>query len=140
MAALGGIGAGLGILGSVASTIGRVQAIDAQSKALSTEATSLEEQAAYNERQSRRAALLVRGKANAEAAASGISISSGSPLFMELDRAKQSELEALNIRRSGEVAAAGKRYESRMARRMIPWTIAGGIGQAGSALTSLIGR
>jgi hypothetical protein len=63
-----------------------------------------------------------------QTAANGLALTSGSSLVMELDRARQNQIQALDIRRIGEVAAMGKQYEARMARRAVPGIIAGGVG------------
>lgn len=134
-AAIGGASkvGGLGL-----ETVAEVQAADISAKSQQAEARSIEEQAAFDERQQRRQARLLQGQANAIGAASGIDISSGSSLLMELDRAKQSEIEAQVIRRSGNIAAQGKRYGARLARRSIPFTVAGKAFKAGSMLSGMM--
>jgi len=139
-AAAGGIGMGLGILGSIGSTIANVQASDVQAKALDAEARSVKAQTEFEEEQQRRKNRLLLGQANAQAAASGIDISSGSPLLLELDRVKQTEIEALNIRRSGENKVAALNFQRRLVRRQIPFQILGGLAQGGSILSSYVGR
>lgn len=121
--------------GTYLKTIATVQARDIAAKSADEEANSVEQAALVSERQSRRDSSLVTGKANAIVAASGLSLKSGSPLLMELDRAKQAEIEALSIRRSGQMQAASKRYESRLQRRQIPFDILGGFLNAGSQAT-----
>jgi hypothetical protein len=76
------------------------------------------------------------GKQIAVGAASGVDITSGSPLFMELDSVKQAELEALNIRHQGALGSASKKFEARMAKARIPGIIMGGVAQAGGALAA----
>lgn len=126
---LQGAGMGLGVVSDV-------QQADIEAKSLQSEARSVEEQAAFDERQSRRQSRLLQGHANAQAAASGIDISSGSPLLLELDRAKQSEIEALSIRRAGKMGADARRYGARLARRSIPYTVAAAGTKAGGSLLS----
>lgn len=124
--------------GSAGGTIAKVQEADLTAKSLQSEARSIEAQAAFDETQQRRKNRLMLGEANAQAAASGVQISSGSPLLMELDRVKQSEIEALSIRRAGSIQAEGRRYGARLARRSIPYTILGGImGAGGSAMKGM---
>ena len=125
--------AGAGVAGSLLGTVGKVQEADLTAKSLQSEARSIEEQSAFDARQQQRRNRLVQGEANAQAAASGVSLSSGSPLLLELDRVKQGEIERQSIIRAGSVAAAGRRYGARLARRSIPYTILGGILGAGSA-------
>lgn len=74
------------------------------------------------------------GQANAQVAASGVDITSGSPLLLELDRVKQSELEALNTRRSGQLGATSKRFQAGQYKQSIPYLIAGGAAQGGTSI------
>ena len=127
---------GLPILGSAASTFGQVQARDVNAKVLSEEAKSTEQAAAYDEGQYRRQAHLALGEANAQGAASGTQAGSGSSMFLELDRVKQAETEALNIRRTGALKAQGLRFASKLERRKIPFDIIGGVAGAGSSAVS----
>jgi hypothetical protein len=133
-------GAGLGILGTVAQTAGDVMASDVQAKSLDAEARSVQAQAQFDETQTRRRNALMLGDANKQTAASGVSMSSGSPLLHELDRIKQSEIEALNIRRQGQNAVASLNFQRRLVRRQIPFQIAGGVAQSGSILSRFAGR
>lgn len=132
-------GAAAMVGGTALKTISTVQARDVAAKSLEQEAISAEQAAFVQERQSRRDTSFLKGKANAITAASGLSLRSGSPLLMELDRAKQSEIEALSIRRSGQMQAASKRYEGRLQRRAIPFDILGGFLSAGGQATSALG-
>lgn len=127
------VGMGLQMAGTAGGTIAKVQEADLTAKGLQAEARSIDERTKFDEAQQRRKNRLLLGEANAQAAASGIDISSGSPLLLELDRVKQTEIDALGIRRFGSMAAASKRYEARLARRSIPYTILGGMLQGGSA-------
>ena len=87
MAAMAGaIGPMMGVVGTAGQTASSIMATDVQAKSLQAEGRSITEQAKFDERQSRRESSLYRGKANATVAASGVSLSSGSPLLMELDR------------------------------------------------------
>jgi len=139
MAALAAIGGISKVGGFGLETVAELQAADISAKSQQAEARSIEQQAAFDERQQRRQARLMQGKANAIGAASGIDISSGSSLLMELDRAKQSEIEAQGITRSGSIAAQGKRYGARLARRSVATTAAGKAFKAGSMLSGMKG-
>jgi hypothetical protein len=132
MQAAPAIGASLGGLGKIGSTVSNVQALDVQAKSLDAEGRSIAEQAAFDERQQRRKNRLMLGEGVARSAASGVAITSGSPLLHELDRVKQTEIEALSIRRQGEIGVAQKRFASRLTRRQIPFEILGGVTKLGS--------
>lgn len=133
MAAAAGLG--LGLVGTVGSTTADVMASDVNAKGKQAQARSVQAQAEFDETQTRRRNQLLLGEAIAQGAASGVSISSGSPLLMELDRVKQTEIEALNIRRSGQNAANALRFDARMIRRRIPFQILGGVAKSGSILS-----
>lgn len=119
--------AGIGILGTVGRTTSNVLAADEQSKLYSAESRSVTAQASFDERQQRRQNAFALGEANADTAAGGVDLTRGSPLLMELDRTKQAEIQALSIRRSGQVAAQSLDWSARMARRQIPGLIVGGL-------------
>lgn len=134
MAAAAPIGMGMSAAGGITKTISTIQARDVAAKSLEQEAISAENQAIMDETQSRRQSALIQGKANAVTAGSGLSLKSGTPLFMELDRAKQAEIEALKIRQQGQQIASSKRFERRMQKRAIPFDIIGGfLGAGGDA-------
>ncbi len=139
-------GAGLGIVGSTMDTIGNVMAKDVQAKQLDVEARSVLDQAAFAERQQRRQGQIYMSENTAETASSGVDIRHGSPLFLALDQAKQNELQALSIRRAGQVGYNQLKFSSQMTKRQIPFDIARGIlggisgglsGGGGSILSSL---
>ncbi len=129
-------GMGLGLIGNIGSTIANVQTSDVNAKMLDAQARSEEANAAFQETQQRRENQFFLGDAIAKGAASGVAITSGSPLLHELDRVKQTEMQALNIRAQGQNQAASTRFQSRMVRRQIPWQILTGITGAGSSLMS----
>jgi hypothetical protein len=140
MQAVGALGSGLGVIGTVGETASGVIAQDVQAKAFDAEGRSIAEQAAFDERQQRRANRLMLGEGVARGAASGVAITSGSPLLQELDRVKQTEIEALSIRRQGEIGQATKRFQSRMTRKQIPFTILGGAAKLGSQFAGGAGK
>jgi hypothetical protein len=80
------------------------------------EAESIRQAAEFEERQFRRRVSFLMGKQEAELAALGLDISSGSPLQLQIDTARQAELEALNVRRSGAQAASAREFEASLAR------------------------
>ena len=132
--------AGLQVVGSAGSAIGNVMSSTVTADSLDRQAESEIAQAEFEERQQRRINRLSQGEAIAKTAASGVVLSSGSPLLHELDRIKQGEIEALNIRGRGQTQAAQTRFQSRMTRRQIPFQILSGITGSASALTSYAGK
>lgn len=116
-------GAIAAIIGTAVSTYAAFQQAETQREAAKgearfreAEAESVRQSAAFEERQFRRRINLLLGKQRAIAAASGTDPSSGSPLLAELDNVRQAELEALNIRRTGEVGASSREFEARLAK------------------------
>ena len=122
------------IVGTVATTAVTVQSSLQQASAAKAEAKSREQQAAFQEEQSRRQSQMLIGKQIAMGAASGVDVTSGSPLFMELDSVRQGELEAQNIRHQGALAVSSKKYEASMAMSRIPGTIVGGVASGASTV------
>src|SRR6185437_10179004 len=125
--------------GTAMSTISQVTAADVNAKALQAQARSIDAQTDFDVRQFRRNASIATGANNAAAAASGVDITRGSPLFDQLDMAKQTEIQAQSIKRSGTIESNNKRFDERMIRKQIPFDIAGGVLQGGSILTRLAG-
>jgi hypothetical protein len=115
--------AALAILGMVGGILAKRQAAESQEKLLwkeailrRQEAEAIAESAAFEERQARRKSTLILGKQRAIAAAAGVESSSGSPLLAELDSIRESEIEALSIRRVGQMGVVAKQYESELAK------------------------
>lgn len=132
---------GASMLASLAGTAGQtkasVEAANARAAVARLEAESIRQKAAFDEQQARRRALLIMGKTRAITAAGGVDLSRGSPLFVDLDNTRQMEIEALNIRRSGELGASAKEYEATLAKSSVPGTIlAGAATGTGSILSS----
>lgn len=140
MEAVGLLGIGTQLLGAGAGTVGNVMASDVNAKMLDIQSRTIADNAAFEERQFRRKAKLDAGSNVATAAASGVDITRGSPLFAELDFAKQTEIEAQSIRRAGKIGSDAKKFESRMTRRQIPFDIINGITQGAGILTRLAGK
>lgn len=134
MGALAGPAAALSVAGMVGGTYANIKAAKEQRKAAEREAQSIEESSAFDEGQYRYKAGLVQGQARAITAASGIDPGSKSAILMELENARRTELEALNIRRTGKIAAEGRRYEGKLAMAKIPGAIFGGVSGTGSIL------
>lgn len=128
--------AAVSAIGAITSTIGKTQAADVQAKALDRQAESIDDTTNLQVQQQNRRNRLLQGQANATAAASGLSLTSGTPLLMELDRAKQGAIESQSIRRQGTMDANTARFNSRMTRRQIPFDIIGGISGGGGSILS----
>jgi len=135
------IGAGISTYAAFSQASAQQKAAKQESQFREQEAESTRQASAYQERQYRRRVALLLGKQSAIQAASGVDPTSGSPLLMELDSVKQGELEALNIRRTGEVGAVGREFEARMARQRAAYAgqqkgyaIASGVLQASSSI------
>lgn len=129
MASLAAIGLGLGALGIVGQTASEVSATKASAKIDKLEARSIRSQAMFDEAEDRRRTAKILGKSRAIGAASGVDISSGSPLLQLLDSAREAELSALNIRHGGERAAEAKELQAKFKRMSIPGIVAGGVGR-----------
>jgi len=130
----------IGVVGAIGQTISQVQASRGQAAAADAEAESIREQAAFEERESRQRSRRVIAKGRAIGAASGVDIGSGSPLLLELDSAREAELEAQAIKAGGANRIAGKRFESRLARGRIPGQIFGGFAKGGTILSQFLNR
>jgi hypothetical protein len=169
------VGAGAAIAGTAVTTIAATRQAQQQSYAAEAQASEIEatsqinqqladaeaqnqiSAAEYDEHQFRRRAALLMGKQAAIYGASGVDPSSGSPLVMTLDTVRQAEMEAQNIKRSGQMGASStlfraqanarasefeanlQRWVSQNTRGQIPYMALGGglsaLGQGTSALS-----
>lgn len=150
MAAAAGIGMGMQLAGTAGQMMANVRSAESQARGaeyqargLDYEAAGIQQQAAFDARQEARRQRILQGEANAMAAASGLDITRGSPLLLELDRVRQGALEVASIRRSGLAQATTRRMgaglarmEAGFARGSIPYSILGGAMQSGSILTN----
>lgn len=140
---IGVIGAGISTYAAYSQSQAQEKAAKQEASFRTVEAESIRQSAVYEETQQRRRLALLLGKQSAITAASGFDPTTGSPLLMELDSVRQSEMEALNIRRTGAVGATGREFEARLARQRAGYygqsggyAIAGG---AVSAASSILG-
>lgn len=69
-------------------------------------------QAAVEEARVRKSAEAFKGKQKAAFTASGVDPGTGSPLLVLADTAREAEIEALNVRRRGEIQATGFEQEA----------------------------
>jgi hypothetical protein len=135
------IGVGLSTYAASEQAAAQRRAAKREEKFREQEAESIRQAAEYEERQFRRRVGLLIGKQHAELAALGIDPASGSPLILALDTARQAELEALNVRRSGAQAASAREFEASLAgerRRALryagTYAAAGGAAEAGGSI------
>lgn len=115
-AAIALVGVGVGTWQQVEARKRLEQEADIVAEEKDKEAQLALEASAFAERQHRRRIALLAGKQAAITAASGVSLASGSALEAESDLTIQGELEALNIRRGGQVESSAKDFEARLSR------------------------
>lgn len=124
------------VAGATIGTTSQVKAAKQRAQLSELEATNIRQSADFQERQFRRDVRFALGRQRAITAAAGVDPGSGSPMLLAIDSAKQAEIEALNIRRTGQRGAAAKLFQARLERKAIPGIIAGGIFQGISQLTT----
>jgi hypothetical protein len=140
------IGIGISTYAASEQAAGQRRQAKATEKFRLAEAASARESAAFEERQFRRRVALLRGANTASLVGAGLDPTGGSPLYLELDTVRQAELNALNIRRTGELNATTSEFEARLARMkagMVPSTglIAGaGVASAAGSTTTVLGN
>lgn len=101
---------------AVKSSEDQAAAANAVAKQKKQEQEAAAETAAFNERQQRRRMSLLIGKENAILAASGSVPDIGTPDVLSNDIVRQAELEALALRRGGQLQAQGFAFESNIAK------------------------
>lgn len=138
LAVLTGIGVGISLLSLAAQTSSQVQQAESEAEFAEAEGVAAREKAAFGERQFRKRARIAQAKSVAIGAAAGFDITSGSTLLQELENAREAEIEALGIRRTGEITEATKRFEAKIARRSKTGIIVGGVAKGATVLSQLI--
>jgi hypothetical protein len=110
------LGIGLAAAGTATSAVGQIKAGSAAKAQGDANATLAEinaqrsiEDAAIAERQQRTADAQILARGAAIAGASGIDVNSGSPLEVLIENQRQAELNALIIRRGGQLDAQAER-------------------------------
>lgn len=136
------IGAGVGTYEAVQSRNRQEEEYAAIEEQKQKEAKAAADSAAYQEQQHRRRIALLAGRQQAVTAAAGVSTVGGTPQAFDIDLATQGELEALNIRRGGQIESEAKTFEARLARYrantekgLVPFDIASGVLTATSGAT-----
>ena len=125
-----------GMIGQLVGTISTFQSQQQQVEIAKAEEESIKQAAQYEETQARRKLGQQMAAGRAVTAASGVEPGTGTPLLLELDNARQAELEALNIRRTGTVQAMYKEQEWKGVRRQLPWTVLSFSGGGGSVMAN----
>lgn len=93
------------------------EAADYQAAQAENDAVAARQQAAFDESREREKALRVMASQRARAAKGGVLAEQGSPLFVNLARGEDAEIDALNIRRGGELRGNDLRSQAALARR-----------------------
>lgn len=88
------------------------KAVEAESKQREYDAQAALEEAAFEEKQHRRRVALLRAETASVYAAAGYVPSSGTPLIQDIDIAQQGELEALSIKRAGQISSNVAQFQS----------------------------
>ena len=138
MSTLAIIAGGLALAAVAGQTFAGVQQAETEAEFAEAEGVAAREKAAFEERQFRKRARITQAKSVAIGAAAGFDITSGSTLLQELENARESEIEALTIRRTGEITEATKRFEAKIARRSKTGIILGGVAQGATVLSQFI--
>ncbi len=109
--------------GLALSVIGQVQQGQAAKQASEGQATVLQQQARHEERQAeidagefRRDQLKVLGSSRAARGASGVQLTTGSPLLTDDEMIAEIAFQTTKIRRGGEISAARKRQQADLER------------------------
>lgn len=132
----------LQIAATVISAVGAIsQAVSARNAAKYNAAVAernaviSRQQAAANEAAQRRDAFRAMGRIRAGYGAAGVA-TEGTPLDVLEDSAAEAELDALNIRYKGEIAAMGYESEAQLQKTRAKSALVTGVFNAGSALLS----
>lgn len=128
----GTIAAATSAVATVASTVSATQQASAQSKADRDAAQQSIAAAQLDESADRRRSSQIIAKQQATAAASGLDISSGTPLELEMNSAFNAEMNALKIRQQGVMDKNYYMNRSRQARAQVPGLLFQGIGSLAS--------
>lgn len=140
--ALGIIGASLAAAGTATSVVGQVNAGKAAQQAGEYNAQVATEQASTAETNQRLQDAQVIASGRAISGASGVDANSGSPLAVGAQNARQSEINALNIRRSGTLQAYSDRVSGANAQAAsninATGTLLTGGAKVGQEVTSLV--
>ncbi len=136
----------LAALAAVVSAAGAVQQGETARKSAEYQAAIAEnnalaarQQAEHDERQHREKARQVLSAQRAKAAKGGVLTEQGSPLFVSTDTGESAEIDALNIRRGGQLRATDYQSQAALGRFQGQATQQQSYLQAGSSLLSAAG-
>lgn len=121
-------------VGTAVSTVGQVKAGNAAQRAGDYNAQVATEEAQSQEATQRHTDLVTLSRSKAVAGASGVDASSGSPLDVMAESARQSEITAMNIRRGGVLDAYGQRVAGANAKTASRYGAASTILTGGASL------
>jgi hypothetical protein len=137
----------LSAVSSITSAVGAVQQGKQQRQAYNYQAEVQEQQAqeeriatATNEANFKEEQRRLLARRRAVLGASGVELSSGSPLLVSEDFAGETALQALRIRRGGEVRATRLEQQANLSRYQGRAAKSGGYARAGSTLLSGLGK
>lgn len=127
-------GASLGV-----STVSSVMGARGQAEQAKTEAELVAQEAVAAEKLSREASERQLATARTQIGASGAGLE-GSPLEVLIESTRQAELDALNIRYSGQLRESALKQGAKFARKTIFPTVLGNTLQAGSLATGFLAQ
>lgn len=123
MAAAMPIMMGLSVAGGALGAVGQLQAADANIKASEIEAQGMEEQAALDVKagyergkQIRYEGEILQGRQTAGYASAGVSVGTGSALYVQAAQARQTELDAMKAQFTGEQSASVLKRQADLTR------------------------
>ena len=126
----------LQVIGQAGSAVAGSQASSANAKADRAEAKQAIINASIEEQQSRRRSRQILAKQEAKGAAAGVDVSSGSPLEVMLDSARQAEEEALLLRMGGKIRSNSALMRAQLESQKGTSSILGGIAGIGGTLAA----
>jgi hypothetical protein len=127
-------GAAMSAIGALSAASAQKNAADYNADVAKRNALIARQQASANEAAQRRDASRALGKMRAGYGASGVVGSEGTPLDVLEDSVATAELDALNIRYSGELEAMGYQDEARLQKMRGKAAMREGYFKAGSAI------
>jgi Flp pilus assembly protein TadB len=142
-AVVAAVGAGTSAYSSIKQGEAQKEAAEENAKIAEANARAAQEKAAYDEEMHRERVKKILKSQRALYGASGVDME-GTPMIVQADTMEQGELDALAIRRGGDVAAAEQRSMARLYKMQGKSALKQGYYSAGSSLlgsgSSIIGK